>query len=96
VRRLADATARLLERLSGSPMARIDPARVVVAHETYGGAYGRETDAARIAAERMRLVTGVRLDATYSAKALVKAIALAAETPTLFWLTFDQRVIAQD
>jgi len=96
VRRLADATARLLGRLSGSPVAGIDSSRVVVAHETYGGAYGRETAAARTAAEHMRLATGVRLDATYSAKALVKAIALAAESPTLFWLTFDQRVVAQD
>jgi D-cysteine desulfhydrase len=96
VRRLADATAGLLERLSGSSVARLDPTRVVVAHETYGGAYGRETDAARTAAERMRLGAGVTLDPTYSAKALTKAIALAAESPTLFWLTFDQRVVAQD
>jgi D-cysteine desulfhydrase len=96
VRRLADATARLLQRLTGTPGPRIDPARVVVAHETYGGAYGRETDAARVAAERMRHAAGVRLDATYSAKALAKAITLAAESPTLFWLTFDQRVVAQE
>jgi D-cysteine desulfhydrase len=94
VRRLAGATARFIERLTGTRVARIDPSHVVIAHETYGGAYGRETDAGRAAAERMRLVSGVVLDATYSAKALGKAIVLATDSPTLFWLTFDQRFVA--
>jgi hypothetical protein len=65
----------------------------VIAHDAYGGAYGRETAAATAAAERMRLAAGVTLDATYSAKALTRALALAAESPTLFWLTFDQRLV---
>jgi len=93
VRRLADATAKWIERWSGSKIPRIDPARVVVAHDTYGGAYGRETNAGRAAAERMRLVAGMTLDPTYSAKALSRAIALAVEAPTVFWLTFDSRVV---
>ncbi len=93
VRRLADATARLIERWTGSHLSRTDPSRIVIAHDAYGGAYGRETYAGRAAAERMRLVAGVTLDPTYSAKALTRAIALAADAPTVFWLTFDSRVV---
>lgn len=93
VRGLADATARLIERWSGLPVPRVRPSSIMLAHETYGGAYGRVTEAARLAAERMRVAAGVKLDPTYSAKALVRAIALAAHTPTLFWLTFDPRVV---
>jgi D-cysteine desulfhydrase len=95
VRRLADATAKLIERWSGSKLPRIDPSRVIVAHDAYGGAYGRETNAGRAAAERMRLAAGVTLDPTYSAKALTRAIALAADAPTVFWLTFDSRVVTR-
>jgi D-cysteine desulfhydrase len=94
VRRLADATAKLIARRSESKVDPIDPSRLVVAHDTYGGAYGRETEAGRAAAERMRLVAGVTLDPTYSAKALARAIALAADAPTVFWLTFDARAVA--
>lgn len=93
VKRLADGAARLIERWSGSRLPRIDRSAVVVAHETYGGAYGRETEAGRAAAERMRLAAGVRLDSTYSAKALVRAMTLAEQAPTLFWLTFDARAV---
>ncbi|HEY4307182.1 MAG TPA: pyridoxal-phosphate dependent enzyme [Gemmatimonadaceae bacterium] len=96
VRRLADATARLIEGKTGSKVPRIEASRVVIAHETYGGAYGRETDAGRAAAERMQLIAGVRLDPTYSAKALTRAIALAADAPTVFWLTFDSRVVTNN
>lgn len=96
VRRLADATARLIERQCGVAVPRLDSSAVVVAHETYGGAYGRETEAGRAAADRMQMITGVRLDPTYSAKALVRAIELAATAPTLFWLTFDPRVRNDD
>ena len=93
VKRLADETAQLIERWSDRRVPRIRQSAVVVAHETYGGAYGRETDAGRAAAERMRFTMGVTLDATYSAKALVRAIELAEKAPTLFWLTFDSRVV---
>jgi D-cysteine desulfhydrase len=93
VRRLAAATARLIERLDGAPVPRVRAASIVVAHETFGGAYGRETEAGRVAAERMRAAMGVRLDQTYSAKALARAIELGANEPTLFWLTFDARAV---
>jgi D-cysteine desulfhydrase len=91
VHRLAAATARLLERLSNERVARPRRESIVVAHETYGGAYGRETVAGRTAASRLRDAAAVTLDATYSAKAFGKAIALSGEASTLFWLTFDAR-----
>lgn len=93
VRRLANATAKLIEQWSGSKIAPLDESCVIVAHDTYGGAYGRETNTGRAAADRMRLLAGVTLDPTYSAKALGRAIALAREAPTVFWLTFDARVV---
>lgn len=93
VGRLADATAQLIERCSGVRVPRVRRSAIVLAHETYGGAYGRVTEPAQLAAERMRIAAGVKLDPTYSAKALVRAIALAESSPTLFWLTFDSRVV---
>ena len=94
VKRLADETARLIERWSERRVPRIGPSSIALAHDVYGGAYGRESDAGRDAAERMRSATGITLDATYRAKALVSAIDLAADAPTVFWLTFDSRVVA--
>jgi hypothetical protein len=38
-------------------------------------------------------VTGIELDATYSAKAFQVALDLAKHGPTLFWLTFDSRAL---
>lgn len=94
VLRLAAAAARLIERLTGRPVPRPHPSRVTVAHEVYGGAYGRplatgEHAAAMLLAKR----GGLSLDATYSAKAYTAALAVARQSqgPTLFWLTFDGR-----
>jgi D-cysteine desulfhydrase len=96
VHRLAAATAKLIERLSKERVSRPSRESIVVAHETYGGAYGRETPVARAAAARLHGAAAVTVDATYSAKALGKAIELAAEAPTLFWLTFDERSAMSD
>jgi D-cysteine desulfhydrase len=93
VARLARRTARLIEQLSGTSLKKPDVKHFVVANQTYGGAYGRETDAGRTAAERIRTVSSVRLDGTYSAKAFAHALELAARGPTLFWLTFDSRIL---
>jgi 1-aminocyclopropane-1-carboxylate deaminase/D-cysteine desulfhydrase-like pyridoxal-dependent ACC family enzyme len=96
VLRLAGAAARLIERLTGRPVARPHPSRVAVAHEVYGGAYGRplatgEHAAAMLVARR----GGLSLDATYSAKAYTAALEVARRSrgPTLFWLTFDGRAL---
>ena len=93
VRRLARRTARLIERLTGERMPRPVPVRV--AHGWYGGAYGRPlaagTAAARLFADRLN----VALEGTYSGKAAAAALALAGEPgPTLFWLTFDGRMLS--
>lgn len=95
VRHLARATRRLLERVSGQQLgdAPLTPFRVESAF--YGGAYGRELPAGRDAAARFRTVhAGAMLDATYSAKACAAALARCDDRPTLFWLTYDSRVVA--
>jgi D-cysteine desulfhydrase len=94
VRRLAARTAGLIERVSGRSVPRLAADAVQVAHEEYGGAYGRETRAAAKAAAWMREANHLTLDLTYSAKALAHALHLASRAPTLFWLTFDPRIVA--
>jgi D-cysteine desulfhydrase len=91
VLRLANQTARFIEQRVHARVARVSRGGVVIAHEQYGGAYGRETPAAREARERARLAASVGLDATYSAKAFAFALSAASRGPTLFWLTFDSR-----
>jgi D-cysteine desulfhydrase len=93
VLRLANRTAHLIEQLTGETIPRVRRQDVMIAHETYGGAYGRETEVARAAAARLRVATGISLDPTYSAKAFALALDLASGGPTLFWLTFDSRIL---
>jgi D-cysteine desulfhydrase len=94
VQRLANGTARLIERATGTKVPRPRARMIQVNHDTYGGAYGRETETARAAAAQLRTVSPVVLDGTYSAKAFALALEIAARTPTLFWLTFDSRILA--
>jgi 1-aminocyclopropane-1-carboxylate deaminase/D-cysteine desulfhydrase-like pyridoxal-dependent ACC family enzyme len=93
VLRLANRTARLIERITGETLQHVRQQDVVIAHETYGGAYGRETETARASAARLRATTGISLDPTYSAKAFALALDLASGGRTLFWLTFDSRIL---
>jgi D-cysteine desulfhydrase len=86
---LARSTARLIERLTGERLPR--PARVDVDHAVYGGAYGRPTREGDAADAAMHGATGVRLDATYSAKALAAVLGAPTRGRVLFWLTFDAR-----
>jgi D-cysteine desulfhydrase len=91
---LAKRTAQLIERTmgaTGQPLPRVRADLIEVVQETYGGAYGRETDAARAAAAQLRTVSAIRLDGTYSAKAFAHALTVSQSQPTLFWLTFDSR-----
>lgn len=96
VRRLADRTARLIEHVAGNgtKLPRVRAEMITVNHDTYGGAYGRETETARAAAAQLRTVSSVALDGTYSAKAFALALELARGGPTLFWLTFDSRTLS--
>lgn len=98
VLRLAASTARFMERATGMRFPRPDATRIEVDRRQYGGAYGRETRAAREAKEWLLRSHGVATDATYSAKALAAALArgdAAAHGPTLFWLTYDARGVQQ-
>ncbi|HEX2780214.1 MAG TPA: pyridoxal-phosphate dependent enzyme [Gemmatimonadaceae bacterium] len=96
---VASRTARFIERSAGVRVPRVNPARVVVDHEQYGGAYGRATEAGKGAARWLEITTGIPVDATYSAKALAAVLSPVpagrpgGDGPTLFWLTFDARAV---
>ncbi|HVE77678.1 MAG TPA: pyridoxal-phosphate dependent enzyme [Gemmatimonadaceae bacterium] len=92
VRLLAHRAARMIERLTGERLPR--PARLEILHGAYGGAYGRATAAGEAARAALHDTAGIRLDATYSAKALAAALGGEVGAPVLFWLTFDARWLA--
>jgi len=94
VRRLIDRTASFIERQVGSGIGRPRADAFSISHGEYGGAYGRETRAARDAANALRQAYGVTLDATYAAKAFAHALSFGGNGSTLFWLTFDSRSLA--
>jgi len=91
VMRLARSCGDLITRLTEACIPRVDPGRVRIVHEASGGAYGRVLPAAHDAAIALEERTGIQLDDTYSAKAWLAA--LQAESPVLFWLTFDGRIL---
>jgi D-cysteine desulfhydrase len=95
VRRLISRTARLIEQMTGERVPRVPAHLLGVVHDAYGGAYGRPLPAATAAARSLAATTGILLDDTYSAKAFVVALALArtADGTTLFWNTFDSRLL---
>lgn len=93
--RLANATAALIERHTQEAVPRVSPGAVEIAHETFGGAYGRETAEGRRAAQSLKDAANLPLDATYSAKAFARALELAQYGQTLFWLTFDSRSLTE-
>jgi D-cysteine desulfhydrase len=91
--RLARSTARWVRRTTGVALPAVTRDAVHVAHEAYGGAYGRASPLATDAAMAMERAMGLRLDTTYSAKAFAIALRLARadEGVTVFWSTFDAR-----
>jgi D-cysteine desulfhydrase len=98
VMHLAKRTAALIKTMTGEQVARPDARLVHIAHEMYGGAYGRQGAEASDAARWLDRASGIRLDHTYSAKAFGTALAIARnhksdDGPTLFWNTFDGRTI---
>jgi D-cysteine desulfhydrase len=90
---LARSTARWVRRATGVVLPAVTRDAVRVAHEAYGGAYGRVSPLGTDAAAAMERVSGLRLDATYSAKAFAIALRVARteDGPTVFWSTFDAR-----
>ncbi|MEO7712143.1 MAG: pyridoxal-phosphate dependent enzyme [Gemmatimonadaceae bacterium] len=98
VLRLAARTHALLARLAGETLPPIQADRLEIHDDAYGGAYGRESDAACLAADALADAGGPRLDSTYSAKAFGVALHRARSAPDdriLFWLTFDGRWLAR-
>ncbi|HJU64391.1 MAG TPA: hypothetical protein VJ596_01880, partial [Gemmatimonadaceae bacterium] len=98
--RLARSVGQLIER-AGSVKGEVPVvtlSHLAIAHEVYGGAYGRVLPAGTEAAAHLHGAFGARLDDTYSAKALVAAVALARRERrrVLYWLTFDGRWMAAD
>jgi D-cysteine desulfhydrase len=88
---LANAAAALIERVAGARVARVDRTDVRLEHAFYGGGYGRPLPAPTTAETAMQAL-GVKLDDTYSRKAFAAAGA-QTDHPTLFWLTFDGRIL---
>jgi D-cysteine desulfhydrase len=94
VLKLAAATRALLRKRAGVTMPSVDPSRIEVVHDAFGGAYGRAHPDAERAARALDARTGVKLDSTYGAKALLIALAAGARDgePTLLWITFSRTV----
>lgn len=93
VMRLAHRTATLIEQLApGAGLPSLSPDRFVVDDGFFGDAYARPSPSGDAAAARFQSAHGpLRVDPTYSAKALAGALARCDNEPTLFWLTFDSR-----
>lgn len=89
----ARATARWIRRTTGVALPQVPWDAVRVVHDAYAGAYGRVSPLATDAAAVMERASGMRLDATYSAKAFAIALRVARveDGVTLFWSTFDAR-----
>lgn len=95
---LAHATARLIERLTGSRVARAAPERLTIDHTVYGGAFGRACRKSDALAHDIATAHGLQLDGTYGAKAIAAAITAANQGggETLYWVTFDERALKTD
>ena len=89
----ARSTARWVRKTTGVALPRIRRDAIRVVHDAYAGAYGRVSPLGTDATAVMERANGLRLDATYSAKAFAIALRLARAEPgvTVFWSTFDGR-----
>jgi D-cysteine desulfhydrase len=91
---LARRSAALFAARAGVTAPPIEEGRFTIVENQYGGAYARETRAARTSADLVLARGGPALESTYSAKALAAALAHARAAPgerVLYWLTFDGR-----
>jgi D-cysteine desulfhydrase len=89
--RLANATARLISRITGRSTPFVHRADVSIEHRFYAGAYGRPL-AQPVRDEELLSPLGIRLDDTYSRKAFAAAVA-RSDHRVLVWLTFDGRLL---
>jgi len=92
---LAHRTTRMLAERTGAALPAARAERVRIVHGRYGGAYGRPLADGTLAARFFAGTPGIALEQTYTAKAAAEALALAREEEgvTLFWNTFDGRVL---
>ena len=92
---LVRRTRKLIEEITRARLPRVDASRLHIAHDTYGGAYGRPLPRADAAAKVLHHATGILLDETYSAKAWAAALDERARMggALLYWLTFDAKCL---
>ncbi len=91
------ASVRLVRELAGVDLALPRREQLRIDHTVYGGAYGREHPAAGRLADLLKGRTGLALDPTYAAKALLAAARHAERaggSRVLLWVTFDGREFA--
>lgn len=95
VRRLIRRTIHLIEQTTHQRIPHPPAHLLGVVRGAYGGGYGRPLPAGIAAAQILESTCGIRTDQTYTAKALAVALSLAHEHPgaTLFWNTFDGRLL---
>ena len=91
VRKLANAVASFMERRSGTAIPRLQAGDFDVDDGFYAGGYGRPLSAG--IPESALEHAGIHLDDTYSRKAFAAAARRSASRRTLFWLTFDGRLL---
>ena len=91
VARLANSTARVIGYVADARVPRVSAEDIDVDDSAYGGAYGRAI--ASTDDERALAALGATLDDTYSRKAFRVAVDHALRHRTLFWLTFDARIL---
>jgi D-cysteine desulfhydrase len=84
---LANRTAALLRVRGGPDAGRFPPRDFEVVHDQFGEGYGHSTPAADAALARAA-EAGLRLETTYSAKALAAVLA-SGHKGVLFWNTFS-------
>ena len=91
-RLLMRRTLGLLRRLAG-PLARPRELQLAVAHRQFGGRYGRPTEAARAAIQLLRDSEGLKLEPTYTGKALAAMLEYCKGPGkgrrVLFWNTYN-------
>lgn len=94
--RLAEQTRRLVQRLTGTRLPDPDGSRLMLDHSVYGGGYGRAHPDAQRLAHDFHERTGVWMDPTYGAKALLAATRHSTRRdPMLIWATFDGRELPE-
>jgi D-cysteine desulfhydrase len=83
--RLARRTLALLKASGARELPEVQPGRLVVHHDQFGGGYGCPTPQGAEAQERAA-AAGLKLEPTYTAKALAAALSAVAEGRTVLYV----------